>query len=564
MRERIASQQSRSDANLEDEDDAKANERRKQLAAESEVRRATEAKQLARENAVAARRRAEAGTRTDDDIMDERAGRARLELAAASKARRAAEAKALERANAELAARRREINQRTDDDIMDEESGRMRLKLAAESKARREAEAVKLAAKNAELQRRLSMVRSRTNDGDGGDGPTGSLDADMPPLHKASGLAYATFLRFQYNESNRMAADKVRGLKVEIDGLKTQQALEWMEHGRQRVKERQKREKETRKAISRMQKANREKVVHIRSEEAAWEELRIQRKEEHQREGRARVLEASALDARLDAQEEAVDAREREEFSRKRKEIAEAAAEVRQTVLLDKQRQVSAGAAARSASLTARSASLDVTSRMGEAKREESRQWYQQKQQQEEDYLQRARQNRSRAHEWRLSARRSLRAAWKVKVKAAVKERGNDHLVADAKRSIRQANRKEVQAIYSQRFADRAMEGIYLNSPMARLAGSLSSSRASTTRTSSSRFDGSVALAGGKAEQTAATICAGAGTSAPASPAAGTSAVADVAVSPLSTPTPSCPSSPLPLSSSPAKAKAAKQGAVEV
>ena len=46
IRERIASQQSRSDASLEDEDDTKVNERRKQLAAESEARRATEAMQL--------------------------------------------------------------------------------------------------------------------------------------------------------------------------------------------------------------------------------------------------------------------------------------------------------------------------------------------------------------------------------------------------------------------------------------------------------------------------------------------------------------------------------------
>ena len=255
-----------------------------------------------------------------------------------------------------------------------------------------------------------------------------------------------------------------------------------------------------------------------------------------------------------------MDAREREEFSRKRKEIAEAAAGVRQSVLLDKQRQVSAGTAARSALRTARAASLDVTTRMGEAKREEARQWHQLRLQQEEDYLHRARQNRSRAHEWRLSARRSLRAAWKVKVKAAVKERSNDHLVADEKRRIRQANRKEVQAIYSQRFADRAMEDMYLNSPMARLASALSSSRASTTRSStSSRFDGAMALPGGKAEQTEAKR---ADISEPGSPAHGPAAVADATVTTI--PTAICAPSPLPLSSSPAKAKAARQGAIDV
>ena len=555
MRERLAQQGAKTDANLEDADDAAANERRKELAAGSAARRADDAARLGAENAALAQRRSGTGPRTDDDIMDEAAGRARLELAAASKARRADDAAALAEANSALASRRSQVEQRTDDDIMDEEAGKMRLKLAAQYKAKREKQAAELAAKNAELQRRLALVRSRTNDGKGGGGPTGDLTDDLPPLERASTLSYATYLRFQANEENRVHADEVRAVKAQMGSLREAQALEWIKHGRQRVRERRQRQKQTRKAMGQLHKTNQEKVAGIRAEEAAWEELRIERKKDHEREGRVRVLEAAALDARLDAQEEAQDAREREEFSHQRAQIAEAAAEVRRSALLDKQRLASAQAAARVGVLVARSARLDLTSHLGEVKRDEAKHWEVQRQQREDEYLQRARDNRARAHAWRVSAKRSLRSAWKAKVKNAVKERGNDHLVAEEKLRIRQANRKEVQAVYGQRFASSSMEGLYLASPNARLSSARSSSR-SVSRADSHRSHSS-ADASPRAPPLPIKPLASTASAVPPSPLA--SPTSSATGSPATSAT---PSSPLPLTTSVAKAKAARESAV--
>ena len=319
---------------------------------------------------------------------------------------------------------------------------------------------------------------------------SGDLSCAAAPTHlliageahpKALGRhRYATYLKWQANETNRMAADDVRLLKAEIDRMKEEHAQEWAMRGQMRVEERKARQKHTRKLQQALLKDNCRQVRAMRSDEAAWEVLRNERQRVHEEQGRQRVIEANVRETRLDTLEAAQDAKEREEFSRMRRDIAEAAVHVRERELMARRQMTMSITSAREKVLSARAAAETQTSQRGVEKRQEARLWEQRREDAEAEYLARAKDNRLRAQTWRTSAKRSLRKLWKAKSKAAVKERGNDHLVAEEKARIRESNRREVQAIYRQRFADAAMRDEFAKSPMARLQRSRGASQTSS------------------------------------------------------------------------------------
>ena len=125
---------------------------------------------------------------------------------------------------------------------------------------------------------------------------------------------------------------------------------------------------------------NQNLVRSIRATEAEWQVEREQAYQDMRDEGRQRVLIANALDARLDAQEEAVDAEERKEGTQARQEVMRQVENVRQKKLeenrqmaymLKQETTVGVNEANAKAALAKK--------RAGDAKREESKLWKEEK-----------------------------------------------------------------------------------------------------------------------------------------------------------------------------------------
>ena len=132
-------------------------------------------------------------------------------------------------------------------------------------------------------------------------------------------------------------------------------------------------------------------------------------------------------------------------------QLAQARVEVRTALYNKKREMVEAGKAARSGSLSARESRFSHT--LGRDLREDRKEWKLQRQEKEDEYIAWARGNRKMTEATRESARKSLMRLLKRKQKAGKMERGNDHLVAEEKKRILANKRKEVNAIYSARYA---------------------------------------------------------------------------------------------------------------
>lgn len=107
--------------------------------------------------------------------------------------------------------------------------------------------------------------------------------------------------------------------------------------------------------------------------------------------------------------------------------------------------------AARPGALSARSSRFSPS--RGRDVREERKEWRSQKQEKEDEYLAWARENRRMAEATRARARRGLMKLLKAKQKAGRRERSNDYLVGEEKKRILADNRREVNAIFSARYA---------------------------------------------------------------------------------------------------------------
>ena len=139
------------------------------------------------------------------------------------------------------------------------------------------------------------------------------------------------------------------------------------------------------------QMMNKTLVRAIRETEAEWQEERQMAFGNFRNEARARVLIANALDARLDAQEEAVDAEERKLATAGRNELMRQVEEVRQTNLLEKRENASnVRETTTKAVAEAQDSSAIAKKLAAEAKRSDSKTWAYQKHKNNEEQKLRA------------------------------------------------------------------------------------------------------------------------------------------------------------------------------
>ena len=423
---------------------------RKALADASQKRREEEAQALAEANAATARQRNTTGTRTDDDINDEAAGRARKQLAEASRRRREDEIEELARRNAYLIDIRSNAGPRTDSSLDDEAAGRARKELAEASRKRREVEAERIQQANNALQNRLNTIKSKTDDGDGG-GLYESTGVGL--LQRDTDVPRASFLRFAVEQENKEIAKQLREQRLQLRQIRIEQERQWLDEGRAASADRQKRQKRLRKLQKEVHKNNRSLVRDLRDDLARREQEKEAKTTTFREAARIRVLEASALDARLDAAEEEQDARERKEGTRVRLAVAAAFTRTRAEILAEKRQLVEEVQAARVLPLSARA--THFTPERGQTKRDEAKIWAQQRDANEAEYLANAHANRAKAEAQRRFTQKSMMALLKQRKKNVKHERANDHAVKDEKARILAANRREVAAIYSKRFASK-------------------------------------------------------------------------------------------------------------
>ena len=130
---------------------------------------------------------------------------------------------------------------------------------------------------------------------------------------RESQLPVGAYAKFTSHYDNAVAAKALRERKAE---LKAQRLAE-EEARRRKVQDKVRAEASQNQKIKQKQDEIKLKNINAKREqretEAKWEEERVARDRAFAEAGRVRVLEAKALDARLDKQEEEVDAQERKE-----------------------------------------------------------------------------------------------------------------------------------------------------------------------------------------------------------------------------------------------------------
>lgn len=98
--------------------------------------------------------------------------------------------------------------------------------------------------------------------------------------------------------------------------------------------------------------------------------------------------------------------------------------------------------------------------------RGQAKAWEDQRQRNEAKYLRKAHANRERIEKIRTRAREATGELLSSRRVAAVKERGNDHLVREEKARIFEANRREVAEVYKRRYASRKAAERWALSPL--------------------------------------------------------------------------------------------------
>lgn len=140
---------------------------------------------------------------------------------------------------------------------------------------------------------------------------------------------------------------------------------------------------------------------------------------------------ANGLDARLDAREAAQDQKEREEGTRMREAFAKALASTRASLLRSNKkrcadiRKESAVALQHASEQPRQHAAL-----LAGTARQASALYVSRRQQNEEEYLAKARVNKERAREARMNAKANFEAMLSARKREATKERNNDHVSA--------------------------------------------------------------------------------------------------------------------------------------
>jgi hypothetical protein len=448
-------------------DDEPAGVARREHAAASKAKKAAQAKRLTQQNAELRRRSKQANSRTDVSIADEEAGRARTTMAEASKSRKERREARIALENEELRTRRDGTHAQTDNDIGDEEAGRARVLMAEASKAQRLEDVKRIAQENAEMRQRLAEVSSRSVDQYHGGNLLDSLQLEA--LERASSLHVATFAKMEACKEKLENGAEMRTKRTKLVELSKRHADEWAAMGAEKVRERRERERHNKKLQEELTERKQRIRRALLADSIQWQTERVAQQRATAEEHRLRVLDSAQVTSKLGAREAAAQKKEREAARRERAETAKQGAQLGEH-FLHKRRVLVEGIVAERAACALTKASQEREARSCvRAKHAESRELEVAKARQEEEYLERARRNRERAAAIRDAAKRSMGELLEERRQAATRERDNDHLVAEAKARIVEANRREVAIIYKKRFATRREESEWEGSPLRRL-----------------------------------------------------------------------------------------------
>jgi len=283
-----------------------------------------------------------------------------------------------------------------------------------------------------------------------------------PP--RESALPLTRIAKFGVADENRRLAEQGRMEKEERLRLREQEAAERLNKAHESkanalaTNERAKLHKDMTRQM------NQTLVRSIRETEAEWQNERHLAFNNFRDEARKKVLIANALDARLDAQEEAVDAEERRIATRDRKELMREVEEVRQANLLAKRENATN---VRETTTKAVAQALDETAikkrLAAEAKRNDSRQWAREKAVNGYELVVRAKAGKKAAELTQRKLKESkdlMTNERKAFVMRDKKERMIDYTVAQDKAKQLQNNRDSVEKRYRSKFAnsDEAMQ----------------------------------------------------------------------------------------------------------
>ena len=289
-------------------------------------------------------------------------------------------------------------------------------------------------------------------------------------LERETPLPQSAYLRFRVAEDNHALAELARAEREALLLLKEERSASHEALGRERVQERIDSKKRSRKLRKELVRERAKTVRALRDAEKSAEQLLTERESKYYEEMRKRVLEASALDAKLDASEEKDQESARKAGTQRKQEVARQIAETRQHQF-QRRRGIVQEIRGEAEKASAEHEALIVTARQrGEVKREEAKEWSLERNKRDETYIEKAKANRERARATRERARAAMAEHLEMRKKSAAKERANDQLVTDEKARILAANRKEVANIYKARFATRNAASEYENSTWRNLA----------------------------------------------------------------------------------------------
>ena len=308
----------------------------------------------------------------------------------------------------------------------------------------------------------------------------------MAFLERASHVPQHVYQKFKQAESNYEMAEVERIEREERLRRKDEIAANWEAHGRDLVRESVQRQRRTKRQQKQLHRRKQAQVQAVKEEEASWQAELEKRRQQHERDMRLLVLGGKSAQHRMDTSEEAERENLRQEGARQRAEMASAVARVRHNNYAAKKRIVTQMRADISGHATELSGKLAVLrTEKAQEKRDNAHTWKSMREKQDGEYLERARVNRQRAFETRVSAKKAVADELQTRKQAAVKDRAeSDYLIASSKARIQVENRKEVAAIYRQRFVTprsaNAWEGSSLkrlNAAAAWLAGNTRSSQ---------------------------------------------------------------------------------------
>jgi len=276
--------------------------------------------------------------------------------------------------------------------------------------------------------------------------------AQLKELFNSPAIPVGTYTKFEVSLERRMLADQAREEKEERDRLRREREEEFLRNAVE-VRNKLNAGDEEFKAMNH----EREEVVKahgraVREDKRAGRETIKELNQRYFEEARQRVVEASALDRKLDKVEAKADAKEREVATRERNELIEAIKMRREKDLDNKRAQAKTVRAETSGAVeqVTKAQHAARASEAEEVRKLRSGEWQTSRTQRTEAYVGKAKQKAEARERERKHAKALWDAAQKERKAAARAEKGNNHLVTEEKERILQANQKERAEVYKQ------------------------------------------------------------------------------------------------------------------